>query len=70
MNIATARRKLELAADREAEKLARAQDKATLGYRNYEEGNRMADEAKRRIRYFQERKRELDASETAAEACP
>jgi hypothetical protein len=70
MRIDRARRKLELAADREAEKLARAQDKARRGMRNYETGTRQADEAKRRIMYFQERKRELDASELAAEACP
>lgn len=70
MDIATARRKLELAADREAEKLARAQDKANRGCRNYEDGNRMAEIAKRRIKYFQERQRELDASELAAESCP
>lgn len=70
MNIDQARRKLELAADRELEKRERAKDKAQRGYRNYEVGTRQADEAQRRIQYFQERKRELDASELAAEACP
>lgn len=70
MNIATARRNLELAADRETEKLARAQDKAKRAQRNYKDSCQMAEQAKRRIMYLQKRKRELDASEQAAELYP
>lgn len=70
MNIDLARRKLKLAEDREREKHARAQDKLDRANRNHSVATRQINESQRRVRYFQERRRELDASELAAEGCP
>lgn len=63
-------RKLELAADREAEKLARAEDKKQRASRNHEVACRQIDEARRRITYFRNQSEALAAAERAGEQCP
>jgi hypothetical protein len=69
VTIEQAQRKLQLAADRELERVRRGEDMTTRARRNLERGQRNTEHGRSRVRYFQERLRDLNAASSAAESC-
>lgn len=70
MTIEQARRKLQLAADRELERVRRGEDMTTRARRNLERGQDNTERGRSRVRYFQERMRDLDNVAAATEKLP
>lgn len=70
MTTDSARRKLELAVERELERAARGRDMENRARRNLERGQRNVEGGRRRAQHFQERIRDRDAVVAAAEKLP
>lgn len=70
MTIKQARRKLELAVEREMARAAAGDDMTNRARRNLERGQRNAEGGRTRVRHFQERIRHLDAVAETAERLP